>query len=550
MTQSVSRLASLFYVLAVGIAVWHFSAVASLACLGGYRGPDWQVGNSPLIIIGTIEKVEPGRIENATKYRARFESGGGKSHRTPPTIATVRIERILKGKYAAKQIRIGNGPIHNACDADYFYQFAFNKQNIFILPYYPVNGEVALEWGGSVLNMSATSMIESRVARGVAFREVYLSELRQKQPKIYDEGLRLAEELRKEAKNWPEAQYDDKNRQLVDRYQKALTDLRRKLEKVDVEAIRAALASDWLNDDSGYWWRIRLWDDAISAIEKTRAQEVDAAEEQWVRATLAHAGVETEHIDRYMAAIQKTKLHGSLCFPQKPPTDWGFFHPRDDEATTLWRTNSSDILSTDFILRYHSYDRGAMLNAYAGTLDSGVLAKINPKQVKPWVASLYRNDDERLNWIARCIITRTRGQDFVDIVLDDMVEGEHWTAWRVLGEDVRSKEVTLRFAAMMDLAAKRYDGYSLDWFWQTLRKEECFHPVCIDRAIHLLDRLEHPADGSSNTDDRPQDRIRERLIEALRGYLAAAKANRADTKSPAVSAVEYDRWFKEHPASN
>jgi hypothetical protein len=374
-----------------------FAASPAWACLGGYCGPDWQVGNSPLILIGTIEKVAPGRIVGAYKYRDPFESGGGESHETAPTIASVRITRILKGKYADRHIRIGGGPINNCCDADWFYTFKSGEQKVFILPYFPVGREVELEWSGSMRELTDTSMIETRVARAKAFRDAYLADLRREQPKLYAAGMRLAEQLRKDAKAWPEEKYDKQGKE---DFAKALKELQGRLATVEVEAIRAALALEWLADDSGYWWRKSLWCEAVSNMEASRAKEIGTAEYLWIRKTLASAGIEQEHIGKYLAAVQKGNRRGLLCFPPQAPTDWSFFH-RDYEG-------GEEILSTDFILRYHSYDRGAMLHAYAGTLDSSVLANVDGKRVKPWVISLLNNDDERLRWVAERIVAQAK----------------------------------------------------------------------------------------------------------------------------------------------
>jgi hypothetical protein len=386
----------------------HFVAGPAYACLGGYRGPDWQVGNSPLIVIGTIEKVEAGKVTSAKKHRASFESGGGESHRVPPTIATVRITRVLKGKYADAHIRIGGGPIHNSCDADWFYALKVGDQKIFILPYYPVDGEVALEWHGSMLKLVATSMIESRIARAVKFRDTHLARIRSEQPKVYAAGTQLGEDLRKAAKTWPEMNWNAQTGKPSDLYETALADLTRKLAKFDIETIRTALAIDWPADGSNPWWRNRLWKEALSEVSKSRIKEIDAVEDRWIRETLNRARVEERHIDEYLAALKKATVHGSLCFPYEPSSDWGFFH-RD-------YAGGRGVLSTDLILRCHSYDRGAMLHAYAGTLDSSVLANIDPKRVKPWVASLNHSDDERLRWIAQRIIAQTPGADFADLV--------------------------------------------------------------------------------------------------------------------------------------
>jgi hypothetical protein len=521
---------------AVALTVY-FVAAPAHACLGGYRGPDWQVGNSPLILIGTIEKVEPGKIVSGIKYRAPFD-GGGESHRTPATIATVRITRILKGKYADAHIRIGGGPIHNSCDDDWFYDLKVGEQELFILPYYPIHGEVALEWSGSIRKLSDTSMVESRVARGVAFREAYLADLQREQPAAYATGTRLAREIRDDAKTWPEEKFDRKGNEAAD-FVKASKRLQEKLATIDVEAIRAALAFDWLADDCGYWWRRSLWREAISTIENSRAREMDVVEDQWIRRTLACAGIAKEHTDKYIAAIQKSGLHGHLCFPYQPSTDWSFFH--EDYR------GGAEILSTDLILRYHCYDRNAMLHAYAGDLDSSILANIFPKRVKNWVDSLYRNDDERLRWVAERIIAQSQGTDFVDLILTDMLEEERPFAWRILDDDEKLQETGQRLCAMIDLAVKEYNGYWQAVFWGRMRSGHCFHPACIDKAVAALEELEKRGGKRADKDEGPSDENHQGRVIALRDFLAAAQEDRRAAPAPKTTAAEYRRWFKDHP---
>ncbi|MEN6457987.1 MAG: hypothetical protein ABFC63_03590 [Thermoguttaceae bacterium] len=513
-------------------------------CLGGYRGPDWQVGNSPLILIGTIEKVEAGKIANAAKYRAPFD-GGGESHRTPPTIATVRIDRIVKGRYSGSLLRIGSGPIHNSCDEDWFYAFTLGEQKLFILPYDPVDGEVALEWGGSVLELSETSMIESRVARAVAFRDTYLADLQREEPRTYAQGVRLAAEIRESAKSWPDPQRDEETGKPSDAYNKSLAELQKKLAAADVEAIRAALAIDWLADDSGHWERKQLWRDAMTAVASSRVPELDAAGERWVRKTLARAGVEKQRVENYLATVAKAKLHVHLHYPHDAPTEWSYFHY--DYA------GGAEILTTDFILRYHSYDRGAMLHTYAGALDSSILAKIDSKRVKPWVVSLYHNDDERLRWLAKQVIGLTPGTPFVDCVLNDMTIDGHPQAWSVLSHYRCPKETAPRLAAMIDLAETGCQPWQLATMWRSLRSGYCFEPVCIEKAMVALEAMEQAASkmgrrGESQGESHDAGQPQEPLVGALREYLEAARSDREGARLPGLSAAEFRQWFKAHPA--
>jgi hypothetical protein len=517
------------------------AAPTAYACLGEYRSPDWLVGQSPLVIIGEVEKVEPGYVGMSAKkddvgmanLSRRSKPGRDDSQ---PTVSTVRVLRLFKGHYTKSHVRIGSGPIHSCAPDEVHAQFSVGEQRIFILPSYPQADEVALCWGRSVLPLSEMELVESRVARAVAYRDTFLRDLRQKNPRTYVAAEQLAELLRKDVKNWPAALRDKKTYDPTKAYRSAVTALKEKLSRYSAETIQAALAYDWLADDAECWWRHEMWYDAARAIEESRAADFKSIERVWIRTTLARAGVDARGIDAYLKAAEG-QIRGEVCFPPEAPWMANYFHRTNGEI--------DQVLTTDFILRYHSYHRGMMVPAYAFGFSPEVLAGLDFKRVKPLMTSLYSSDDERLEWLAKRAIGYIPGTEMVDLVLDDVMQGGHASAWRYLVEEQGTKEAATRLVALMNLAKKTETVWGWAAFWSQFREGRCFEPVCIERAVTELESLQSPEPKAGDSDGSDEDRAN--LIGALREYLDAAKRDREAAKPENTSAQSYRQWFDKHP---
>lgn len=87
------------------IACGLVAAAPARACLAEFRSFDWLVGESALIFVGTIEKVE--KVEPGEEDR-RFDEPEEDSG---PTLATVRISRVLHGNFSAETLRLRSGPV-------------------------------------------------------------------------------------------------------------------------------------------------------------------------------------------------------------------------------------------------------------------------------------------------------------------------------------------------------------------------------------------------------------------------------------------------------
>ncbi len=554
------------------LATFFFTSIG-LACLAEYRSPDWLVGHSPFVFIGTVERIDNRPADNAKNGRSAREEPAEGAFRKP-TIATVQITKVLKGDYSETHVRVAGGPCRS-CGDDWYYSFRQGEQYIFILPQYPTSpssnrqpqseqgnkeemsksdspiGDAALEWGGSLLPLSATNQIESEIARLVAYRAEYLAEVQKERPKTFVAGIQLAERMRKEKLPWIEAEkkFDDKYGDQASKVREEFSGaLLNTLKDIPLEAIYVAQAQDWFSEKSDPWWAQAIWNKAMTTLVESRRAEVAALYEAWERSVLVRAHVEKKYIDEYFHSLKEI----GVLFPRSPLT----FPPTVAGVDVYYRKERNEseqalfdsALTTDFILRYHSPYRGMMLPAYAGEFSAEVLTGLNPSRVRLPVVSMYNSDNERLRWLSQQAIGYMPGTNFVDLPLDDLMENGKPRMWRILDHYRRPKETAGRLNAMIDLASERYNTMGKAMFWDTLRTGECFNSVCINRAITALAQAENANTTEKNSKDAEySDSDRVRLAKALRSYLDAAKAYRSPQKSAENAAADYKQWFNDHP---
>ena len=463
----------------------------------------------------------------------------------------MRIVRTLKGKYGKTHVRIGSGPIESCSPTEVHYRFVVGSLSIFILPCYPTKGETRLVWGGSLLSTADTELVESRIDRGRVHRAGYLERLQQSRPQVHAAAVELAARMRNEAKTWPAFEWNPETHSPSKTFTAAVDDLVQRLKKIDCEAIRGAVAVDWLRDDPQPWWERDAWREALVKLTKSRKAEIVRIEKARIAEVLADAGVEKKWIDRYLAAVEPGALDTSLQFPPRPP----YYRSQGEREKSAVPIDEE--LTTDFLLRYHSYDRGAMFPAYAAGFNSTVLRGLNAGRVKPIIASLLRSPDERLRWLAGRVIALVPGTEFVDLVLDDMMEEERVSEWEVLADYDNPEQLPRRLAALIDEGAQRFTPWGVAAMWNALRRGECFEPVCIAEAIAALEIVERvPGVAGPDlyrekaNDDTPYRRLaasddRPRIAYALQNYLAAARARTQGAEHPKLSAAEYRWWFKD-----
>ena len=90
--------------LGLAIALFAAGSRTASACLAEFRSFDWIVGHSALIFVGEVTRVEKlpaGRADEG-------EDGPGAD---PPTMATIRVKRVLHGEYSREEITLRSGPV-------------------------------------------------------------------------------------------------------------------------------------------------------------------------------------------------------------------------------------------------------------------------------------------------------------------------------------------------------------------------------------------------------------------------------------------------------
>ncbi|HVE39502.1 MAG TPA: hypothetical protein VNM14_06410 [Planctomycetota bacterium] len=498
------RLATAFFVLACAFGS-HAKAAPRALCLAEYRSPEYLVGSSPLIVIGAVEEVNDDLEEDKREPVDRTESA-------KPTLARVKILQTLKGRYDRPELRVGSGPLQTCAPFPVHYHFQVGEKLIFILPDDPRDGTARLRYSRSLLECEKASMIHARLSWARAYRESFLEELRQILPKVHQEALDLAKELRGAAPAWPKGESWLKETAEVTKAKEALLE---RLAKADVEAIRAALAVDWLDGSAGLWWRSPFWEGTLSEMVSIRGKEVERVERNRLDRELAAAGVKDDLARKYRDAVALHPGRMDLRFPPYP------LHPE--------KNGDRDNLTTEFILRCHTYDRGELFPAYGMGFD--VLGGLDPARVSHLIPQLFGSDDDKVHLVAYRAIERIPGTSFVDLVLRRVLQ-DSW-AWLALKHPSDVNETGRRLVALLDLGEKTLGAYGKAALWTNLRKAECFEPICIDRAVVALAAVK-----AADT--------KEPLTESLHEYLQGAMADR-ESPTDRLSAEDYKKWFVSHP---
>ena len=241
-----------------------------------------------------------------------------------------------------------------------------------------------------------------------------------------------------------------------------------------------------------------------------------------VKKQLAQVGFKKKYTDRFLKNLGEGDLSREVHFPDVPPYAY------------RKKISPSD-LTTDFILRYHAYDRGSMFSAYG--MDFDRLAKLDAKRAKTVVSAMFGSDDQRLQTVAFRVIERVPGTEFVDLIVDELLYGKPGN-WGALIFKKNPKQTDRRLKAMVSLAKQKLSGWGFMHFWSVLVRGKCFKQVVVDQAIALL------ADTEKAKDDDKQAKA---LAKTLHDYLNAAMQNRRTEAVEKLSVKEYKGFFKKNP---
>ena len=319
----------------------------------------------------------------------------------------------------------------------------------------------------------------------------------------------------------------------------------RRLSAVDIQAIIAAQAVDDLNEQPWPWWQRCAWLGMSADVAKSREAEIASHQRDRFRTILKNNGVEETHIDAYLARIPDGELAAQGIV--YPPHSFAYPPPMPDSSDKAIR-------NTHFLLQCFSYDRGALLSTYGPDFDD--FADLDPVRVGNVIESFYGSDDDTLQTVAGGAIAYIPGNRFVGTVLHDMVYNGHEGAWHALEHPDHPQETTSRLVAMIDLATETYGPEENACLWEDLRMGECSEPVCVEKAIIALEKVEPIV--STKKEAEAGDFVElwneaygnhERLAVALRRYLAEAKTRRQGNSLSNDSAADYRKWFSTHPAA-
>ena len=314
---------------------------------------------------------------------------------------------------------------------------------------YPERGEGSLSTNGTLLPMSHLELVEGVLCRGKLLRASYLDRVKQQTPQVYEAAQVLQRRFFAEAKSWPAmatvygflVAEEDKPRDEVERenaaYQKTTRALVEAICQCDVATLRAALAIDWLNDEPQAFGRKEIWRHAVR--EAAHGKEVCDSERDELRLILRQAGVGDPLIEQYLKSVPDDALQTGVGFPINAPDPWNY------------GSKTGDILTTDFILRYHCFDRGGMFPAYGMGFDQ--LKSLKPARLGEVLPAMLGSKDEQLSLVAHRAIERLPGTEFVRLLSERAWDGDSYALQALVVKSDR-EATNLRFKALLDLAPK------------------------------------------------------------------------------------------------
>lgn len=458
--------------------------------------------------------------------------------------------RVIKGAYDDPEIRVRSGPIPS-CMGPFHVRFTVAETRIFLLRMKPARGVAQLAWQGSIRPVLDTELIEHCLLRARAVKARHLEEMKRDSPGIYAEALALRDRLREASKRWPDPEPEGSEFEprpavrggragepdppspptRAEMIESASEALAQELAEIDVEAIRVALAMAWL-DGAERWVGHVVWREAMRVLGDLRKDEIAAAERSSIRRTLAEASVEERHVEEYLAAIEDRDLAREIVFPHSAPY--------------AYRDRQSDVLTTDLILRWHLYDRGAVFRDFG--MDFDRLATLEPERLSAVMPAMYGSADEQVHLVAYRAIEAMPGTDFFHLLLADIMDGKEFS-WRATRRRKDQEASAARLAALIDLAERTYAAWGRAAFWRALARGECFERAAVDAAIARLGGLEDLGEFDGG-EDHEADADEKRVREALTLYLSAARRSRAPEDGEPVSAAGWAAWFDAHPSTH
>ena len=501
--------------LALALFVWCGLASEARACLGHYCSPEQAATESSLIFVGKVESVQVLPVKN--------KEWGDET----PSVANVKILRVLHGSHGKPRVKVRSGPVASCAPYAVHYQFSIGKTSIFLVSVCPKKGEIGLYTGRRLLRPTDLELVEAVLNRAVVHKTTYLERIRKDSPKAYAAAEDLYNKLSEASKDWPSLAYlyeeEGEVREMRGKekvHEQARNALIEELRKSKPQVLRTAVAMDWLSHDPNSFSRQDVWKEA--AREVMHDKRVCESERGELRIILQRAGVSKKHIDEYLKSIPDKALQTGVGFPVRAPSPWNYGKKK------------GDILTTDFILRYHCFDRGGMFPAYGMGFDQ--LASLNPDRLREIIPAMYASKHKKLSLVAHRAIERMPGTDFVGLLFKQARDGNKHALSALPVKD-NTKETERRFKALLKHSQKHSD------YWRLLRLHEFFEKVAIEEAIALLEKPEKQSAEAEGTQVNTIDREK----ADLHAYLKAAMAIPGDRKTDDLTPAQYREWFQKYP---
>ncbi len=333
------------------------------------------VASSPLIVVGQIASVRAEALD-AGPFRGE-----------QPQVATVKVRRVLKGQYDAPTLMVRSGPIASCSPLPTHYHFDQGSDLIFVLPSYPSKGQVRLAYGGSALVLDSFLMVEAKLERCKAYASDYLARTKRLEPNLLADGRRLAAKMRSTATTWPQLPDGKPTAAERKRFDQATRQLVLELRSFSIEAVRTAIAVDWLSDNPDLWLRKDLWESAMWELVRARGEEYAKAERQRLEQELVRIGEPADSRAKYIDTIGEHHFAARLTFPPNQAAI-------DSKA-------SSSAVTTGFLLSFHAFDRGAMARLVHF---KSTLAKLEAKRLQWVIRAMLKSDDSALQRVAKEVV--------------------------------------------------------------------------------------------------------------------------------------------------
>ncbi len=297
-------------------------------------------------------------------------------------------------------------------------------------------------------------------------------------------------------------------------------DIGEAVEGASVPSLHALLALGWREPEDAAWANSWKLGDAVRKFCEAHADEVRTYWERQARTILRKARVTDDDIAGYFEALKTSGIQPQLASPFEAPSRYGSSKKLEGRAFT-----------TDFILRFESYDRSEIFRGYF--MDRESLAALDVDRVSDIVAALWHSRADELRDVAYWIIRQVQGTRFVKLVADDMRDGRPF-AWKVF-DDIAAPAWRTECLRML---AEAGDGEGNEWiraqFWAAMRAGGCFDSAALPRAIGALRDIEREDPGTSKNAS---------VTRELVSYLQDAHRAHGGGKEVLLTSEEFAKFF-------